>query len=81
MHSKQDWYYIELYITILLQPRLQKNLAKGSMGGPNLNNSDKKNPAKGGIWIDLTKTIVIKKPAKGEVWVDLAKTIVIKISC
>ena len=31
------------------------------MGGPNQNNSDKKNPAKEGVWVDLTKTIVIKK--------------------
>ena len=36
------------------------------MGGPNKNNSDKKNPAKGSVWVDLTKTIVIKNPAKGE---------------
>ena len=31
------------------------------MSGPNQNNNDKKNPAKVGIWVDLTKTIVIKK--------------------
>ena len=51
------------------------------MSGPNQNNSDKKNPAKGGVWLDLTKTIVIYNPAKGVVWVDLTKTIVIKKSC
>ena len=31
------------------------------MGGLNQENSDKKNPAKGGVWLDLTKTIVVKK--------------------
>ena len=42
------------------------------MGGPNKNNSDKKNPANGVVWVDLTKTIVRKKnPAKGGIWVDL----------
>ena len=40
------------------------------MDGPNLNNSDKKIPAKRGIWIDLTIN-----PAKGGLWVDLAKKI------
>ena len=30
------------------------------MGGPNQNNSDKKNPAKGGVWVDITKLIVTK---------------------
>ena len=29
------------------------------MGGPKKNNSDKKNPANGGAWVQLTKTIVI----------------------
>ena len=48
------------------------------MDGPNQTNSDKKNPAKGGVWVDLTKTIVIQTPAKGGVWLDLTKTIVIK---
>ena len=38
------------------------------MGGPNQNNSDK-NPAKGWVWVELTKKIVIKNPAKGWVWV------------
>ena len=52
------------------------------MCGPNQNNSDKKNPAKEGVWVDLTKTIVIKKnPANGGAWVQLTKTIVIKKSC
>ena len=23
-----------------------------------------------GVWVDLTKTLVMKNPAKGEVWVD-----------
>ena len=33
-----------------------------------------KNPAKGVVWVDLTKTIVRKKnPAKGGIWVDLTK--------
>ena len=49
----------------------------------------KKNPAKGGIWVDLTKDkknvtkqtyteYLLKNPVKGGVWVDLTKTIVIK---
>ena len=33
-----------------------------------------KNPAKGVVWVDLTKTIVRKKnPAKGGICVDLSK--------
>ena len=36
----------------------------------------KKNPAKGGIWVDLTKDK--KNSAKGGLWVDLTKTILIK---
>ena len=44
------------------------------MGGPNQTKRDKKNPAKGVVWVDLTKTIVIKKnPAKGGIWVDLTE--------
>ena len=37
-----------------------------------------KNPAKEGVWVDLTKPKGIKNPAKGVVWVDLTKTIVRK---
>ena len=33
----------------------KKSWKVGSMGGSNQNNSDKKNPAKGGVWVDLAK--------------------------
>ena len=48
------------------------------MDGPNQNSSDKKNPAKGKVWVYTTKRSEQKNPAKGGIWVNLSKTVVIK---